>query len=409
MTQLLVGTKKGLFVLEGEAGGPFAVTSRAFAGEPVEFATRDARTGRTFACVTSAFYGPKIFYTDDLSAEWEQAQALELPEDAELPLERTWTIVPAEDDGHLYAGGAPGCALREPRRRVNLGAQPGVLGAADTTRMEPRRGRLCMHSIATWPGDPSSVALAISAVGVWLTDDGGQTWRHGNNGMYPRYMPEEAREETITLCVHNMHRAPTATRAALHAVPRRRVPLRRRRRELDVDRGRPPVRLRLSDGDGSCRPGQRLRHPARGGHGPHHARGARAGLRDAGRRRDVDRTRRRPAVRTTPTSRSSARRSAARDRGRRWSSTSVRRPATSSGQATRESRGSRPRPTSRRCIRCARPRSRGRAPRSRSGRCVPRRESRPRGATRTSPSLCTSARGGRSGRSRLPRRGSWTR
>ena len=45
MTQLLVGTKKGLFVLEGEAGEPFEITSRAFAGEPVEFATRDARSG----------------------------------------------------------------------------------------------------------------------------------------------------------------------------------------------------------------------------------------------------------------------------------------------------------------------------------------------------------------------------
>ena len=72
----------------------------------------------------------------------------------------------------------------------------------------PGAGGMCMHSIATWPGDPSRVALAISAVGVWLTDDGGQTWRHGNKGMYPRYMPEEAREDTITLCVHNMHRAP---------------------------------------------------------------------------------------------------------------------------------------------------------------------------------------------------------
>jgi len=41
MTQLLVGTKKGLFVLEGESGAPFEVTSRAFAGEPVEFAMRD--------------------------------------------------------------------------------------------------------------------------------------------------------------------------------------------------------------------------------------------------------------------------------------------------------------------------------------------------------------------------------
>src|SRR5262249_10466105 len=39
-------------------------------------------------------------------------------------------------------------------------------------------------------------------------EDGGESWRNGNKGMYPRYMPEEARQDTLTLCVHNMHRAP---------------------------------------------------------------------------------------------------------------------------------------------------------------------------------------------------------
>jgi len=33
MTELLVGTRKGLFVLEGEPGGPFEVSARAFAGD----------------------------------------------------------------------------------------------------------------------------------------------------------------------------------------------------------------------------------------------------------------------------------------------------------------------------------------------------------------------------------------
>ncbi len=65
MTELLVGTKKGLFVLEGEPGGEFEVRARAFAGEPVEYAMRDPRSGRLFATVTSPFYGPKIFYTED--------------------------------------------------------------------------------------------------------------------------------------------------------------------------------------------------------------------------------------------------------------------------------------------------------------------------------------------------------
>ncbi len=54
MTELLVGTKKGLFVLEGEPGAPFAVTARAFAGEPVEYALRDPRSGRVLASVTRA-------------------------------------------------------------------------------------------------------------------------------------------------------------------------------------------------------------------------------------------------------------------------------------------------------------------------------------------------------------------
>ena len=53
MTELLVGTKKGLFALQG-ADGPFEIAARSFAGEPVEFATRDPRSGRYFASVTSA-------------------------------------------------------------------------------------------------------------------------------------------------------------------------------------------------------------------------------------------------------------------------------------------------------------------------------------------------------------------
>jgi photosystem II stability/assembly factor-like uncharacterized protein len=206
MTQLLVGTKKGLFVLEG-GGETFELASRSFAGEPVEYAMRDPRSGRTFACVTSAFYGPKLFFADDPSGEWEQAEGLALPEGAEQALERLWTVVPGEEDGLLYAGGAPGVLFES-----HDGGRTWTLNDAfwnQPTRPEwsPGAGGMCLHSIATWPGDPSRLALGISAVGVWLSDDGGQTWRHGNAGLVPRYLPEEARAETITLCVHNLHRA----------------------------------------------------------------------------------------------------------------------------------------------------------------------------------------------------------
>src|SRR3712207_9335855 len=97
MTELLVGTKKGLFVLEGEPGDAFAITARAFAGEPVEYAMRDRRTGRLLASVTSPFYGPKIWHAEDAAGEWQQSDGVSLPEDAGTALERIWGIVPGED------------------------------------------------------------------------------------------------------------------------------------------------------------------------------------------------------------------------------------------------------------------------------------------------------------------------
>src|SRR5213596_3801611 len=103
MTELLVGTRKGLFVLEGEPAADFRVTARAFAGEPVEYAMRDARTGRLLASVTSPFYGPKIWYADDPADEWQQAVGVELPQGGDAALERIWVIVAGEDGTTLYA------------------------------------------------------------------------------------------------------------------------------------------------------------------------------------------------------------------------------------------------------------------------------------------------------------------
>lgn len=162
MTELLVGTKKGLFALEGEPGSPFEVAARAFAGEPVEYAMRDPRTGRVIASVTSPFYGPKLwvvlFVSHDGGSSWE--------------LHRPFWEQPTRPD------------------------------------WQPGGGGLCLHSIVPWPDDPDRLALAISAAGVWLSDDGGETWRHGNKGLRGDYLPEDAPEDTITLCIHDLQRAP---------------------------------------------------------------------------------------------------------------------------------------------------------------------------------------------------------
>jgi photosystem II stability/assembly factor-like uncharacterized protein len=208
MSELLVGTRKGLFALEGDPGGGFDVAARAFAGETVEYALRDRRSGRALASVTSPFYGPKIFYADDLSGEWEQAMGVELPEGGDEALERIWTIVPGEADGVLYAGGDPGVLFESRDGGATWELNRALWEHPTRGDWKPGGGGLCLHSIVTWPDEPDRLAVAISAAGVWLTDDGGATWRRGNDGLVPRYLPDDAPDDEIALCVHRIHRAP---------------------------------------------------------------------------------------------------------------------------------------------------------------------------------------------------------
>jgi hypothetical protein len=207
MTELLVGTRKGLFALAGEPGEPFEVTARAFAGQAVEYAMRDPRSGRYLASVTSWFYGPKIWVADDPGGEWEQATGAELPEGGDATLNRVWVIVPGEQDGVLYAGGDPGVLFESADGGLTWTLNRGLWEHETRPDWHPGNGGLCLHTIEPWPGDPSRLLVAISAVGVWLSDDGGATWRHSNQGIVPEYLPEEARDNPINHCVHDVRRS----------------------------------------------------------------------------------------------------------------------------------------------------------------------------------------------------------
>jgi photosystem II stability/assembly factor-like uncharacterized protein len=208
MTELLVGTKKGLFVLDGTPGQGFDITARAFAGEPVEYAVRDPRTNRLFAAVINPFYGPKIFFTEDPAGEWTQAEGVEMPADSGEALVRIWVIVPGEADGQLFAGGDPGVLFESRDGGTSWSLNQGLLTHPTRPKWQPGGGGLCLHTICTWPGEPDRLAVAVSAAGVWLTEDGGQTWEKGNEGLKPNYLPENTPEDEIGLCVHRLHRAP---------------------------------------------------------------------------------------------------------------------------------------------------------------------------------------------------------
>ncbi len=206
--ELLVGTRKGLVVLRGPRGGEMEIAGRAFKGYSVEYAIRDPRSGTYLASVTDSHFGPRVFASEDAVEGWEQTQGPVFPDDADASVERIWTIEPGVEEGVVYAGVAPGALFKSEDGGRTWSLNRGLWDIPERSEWGAGAGGQCLHSICQWPDDPSRIAVGISAAGVWLSDDGGSSWRTGFTGLVPGYIPEEAREGTYALCVHDMKRSP---------------------------------------------------------------------------------------------------------------------------------------------------------------------------------------------------------
>jgi len=207
-TELLVGTKKGLIVLRGPRDGRLRPVHRAFPGQVVEYAMRDARTGTCFASVTHGQFGPHLYYADDPTGDWREADGPAFPDGTDSSVSRIWIVEPGVAEGELWAGVAPAALFRSRDGGASWQLNHGLWDHPTRSRWEGGLGGLCLHSICPWPGEPQRLAVGISAVGVWLTEDGGASWSRGVDGLVPPYIPEEARKDTLQHCVHKMRRSP---------------------------------------------------------------------------------------------------------------------------------------------------------------------------------------------------------
>ena len=241
------------------------------------------------------------------------------------------------------------CTPASPRRRCSpaptrrdVGAEPRAVERPDAARVEPRRRRPgAALDLPVAGRSRSGWRSASRAAGVWITEDGGESWRTGYTGLVPAYVPEDQQERHArALRAQHASRA-AAARAAVPAVPRQRLPLRRRRARRGTTSRKGcrrgfgfPMVVDPSDPDSA------FVIPLDGRRRPRHARGQGAGLRDTRRGCHLDRARRRTARRATPTSRSSGRRSGT-TAGSPLGCTSAPRRATCSARRTREPPGSR--------------------------------------------------------------------
>jgi len=210
---VLVGTTKGAFVFRSGPGRrSWDVAGPYFAGQPVYSFAWDGRAGRRrlWAGPENPYYGPSLRYSDDLGRSWSEPEGPpRFPKDTRASLKRVWQIQPGriEEPGVLYCGVEPAAlfASTDGGRRFRL--VRGLWDHPHRPRWSPGGGGLCLHTILPHPGDPQRLLVAISAAGVYRTDDGGGSWRTAHRGVRAQFLPNKHPE--FGQCVHKVVRDPT--------------------------------------------------------------------------------------------------------------------------------------------------------------------------------------------------------
>ena len=209
---LLVGTMKGAFILRAkpsrkkwEIGGPY------FPGSAVYSMAYDGRAGRhrIWAGPHSMHWGALLRSSDDFGKNWTNPEAanVKFPESAGAALERVWQIVPGRESEPetLHCGVEPAAVFTSKDAGETWRLNEGLWNHPQRAKWMPGGGGLCLHTILLHPTDPKRMRIAVSTAGMYVTDDGGATWRPSNHGVRAEFLPDKYPE--FGQCVHKVVQA----------------------------------------------------------------------------------------------------------------------------------------------------------------------------------------------------------
>ena len=101
----------------------------------------------------------------------------------------------------MFAGIDPAGLFRSEDRGETWRPVTGLNEHPTRSTWEPSKGCFAVHSICVDPGQPDRLVVAVSAGGVYRSEDGGNSWQPANTGVRAENLPQPAPETG-----HNVHR-----------------------------------------------------------------------------------------------------------------------------------------------------------------------------------------------------------
>ncbi|MFO0961221.1 MAG: sialidase family protein, partial [Isosphaeraceae bacterium] len=236
--RVLVGTRKGAFILSGDGTrSRWEVSGPHFAGwEIYHLKGSPADPDRLYASQSSGWFGQVLQRSDDGGKTWStpgggmttspegmpQGESNRFVYDTSpetgKPLtthqwydgtqhpwefKRVWHLEPSLDDPDtVYAGVEDAALFRSKDGGRSWHELPGLRGHESGPAWQPGAGGMGLHTIVLDPTRPGRIYIAISAAGVFRTDDGGATWKPVNKGLQSQYIPDP--DAQVGHCVHRI-------------------------------------------------------------------------------------------------------------------------------------------------------------------------------------------------------------
>jgi len=220
--RVLVGTRKGAFILTAdEPRQAWEVSGPHFAGwEVYHVAGSPVDPSRLYASQSTSWFGQLLQRSDDGGKTWEPVgndfSYAGVPgthqwyDGTPHPWEfaRVWHLEPSlTERDTVYAGVEDAALFRSTDAGATWHELRGLREHGSGSQWQPGAGGICLHTIILDPQNADRMFVAISAAGVFRTDDGGGSWQPVNKGLLSDGIPSPAAE--VGHCVHNLAMHPS--------------------------------------------------------------------------------------------------------------------------------------------------------------------------------------------------------
>src|SRR5918992_1133076 len=216
--RVLVGTRKGAFLLTSDGKRDrWDVSGPHFGGwEIYHLKGSPADPNRLYASQSSGWFGQVIQRSNDGGKTWEPVGNKFVYEGTPgthqwydgtphpWEFKRVWHVEPSlTDPDTVYAGVEDAALFRTTDGGQSWQELAGLRGHPSGPSWMPGAGGMGVHTIVQDPKHQGRMFIAISAAGVFRSDDAGETWKPMNRGLVSPYeLPNPDAE--VGHCVHRI-------------------------------------------------------------------------------------------------------------------------------------------------------------------------------------------------------------